>query len=165
MRILGIDPGYAIMGYGIIEKKGSRIFPIAYGSLETDKDLPMPQRLKHLYAGLMDAIAEYQPEEASIEELYFQNNAKTAIFVGEARGIAVLACVNSGLRIFEYTPMQIKTSVTGYGKADKRQVQEMVKTILGFEEIIKPDDTSDALAAAICHSYQGELKKTMYEMK
>jgi len=165
MRILGIDPGYAIMGYGIIEKKGSRIFPIAYGSIETDKSLSMPDRLKHLYSVLMDAIAEYQPEEASIEELYFQNNAKTAIFVGEARGIAVLACANSGLDIFEYTPMQIKTSVTGYGKADKKQVQEMVKTILGFDHIIQPDDTSDAFAAAICHSYQGDLKKKMYEMK
>jgi len=165
MRILGIDPGYAIMGYGIVEKKGSRIYPIAYGSLETDKSLSMPDRLKHLYTGLMDVIAEYQPEEASIEELYFQNNAKTAIFVGQARGIAVLACANSGLKIFEYTPMQIKTSVSGYGKADKKQVQEMVKTILGFEEVIQPDDTSDALAAAICHSYQGEVKKKMYEMK
>ncbi len=165
MKILGIDPGYAIMGYGIIEKKASRIYPLVYGSLESDKTLPMPDRLKHLYSGLMDIIAEYQPEEASIEELYFHNNAKTAIFVGEARGVAVLACANSGLRIFEYTPMQIKTSVTGYGRADKRQVQEMVKTILGFEEIIKPDDTSDALAAAITHSYQGELKKKLYEMR
>ena len=165
MRILGIDPGYAIMGYGIIEKKGSQIYPIAYGSLETDKDIPMPERLKHLYSGLMEAIAEYEPEEASIEELFFQNNAKTAIFVGEARGVAILACANSGIKIFEYTPMEIKTSVTGYGKADKHQVQEMVKTILGFDEIIKPDDTSDALAAAICHSYQGEMKKINFEMK
>ena len=153
------------MGYGIIEKKGSRIFPIAYGSVETFKDEPMPVRLKHLYSRLMEVIAEYEPEEASIEQLYFQNNAKTAIFVGEARGVAVLACANSGLSIYEYTPMEIKTSVSGYGKADKRQVQEMVKTILGFEEIIKPDDTSDALAAAICHSYQGGLKKSNYEMK
>ena len=165
MKILGIDPGYAIMGYGIVEKKGSRIFPIVYGSLETDKSMPMPERLKHLYAGLMDVIAEYQPEEASIEELYFQNNAKTAIYVGEARGVAVLACINSGLDIFEYTPMQIKESVTGYGKADKKQVQEMVKTIMGFDHVISPDDTSDAIAAAICHSYQGDLKKSLYRMK
>jgi len=165
MKILGIDPGYAIMGYGIIEKKGSSIYPIAYGSLETDKSLSMPDRLKHLYAGLMEVIAEYQPEEASIEELYFQNNAKTAIFVGEARGIAVLACVNSGVDIFEYTPMQIKTSVTGYGKADKKQVQEMVKTLCGFDHIIQPDDTSDAIAAAICHSFQGDVKKSLYRMK
>ena len=165
MKILGIDPGYAIMGYGIIEKNGSRIYPIVYGSLETEKDIPMPDRLKHLYSGLMDVIAEYEPEEVSIEQLYFQNNAKTAIFVGQARGVAVLAAANSGLRIFEYTPMEIKTSVCGYGRADKRQVQEMVKTILGFEDIIKPDDTSDALAAAICHSYQGKIKKKLYEMK
>jgi crossover junction endodeoxyribonuclease RuvC len=165
MKILGIDPGYAIMGYGIIEKKGSRIYPVVYGALETDKNLPMPDRLKHLYSGLMDVITEYEPEELSIEQLYFQNNAKTAIFVGQARGVAILSAANSGMRIFEYTPMEIKTSVTGYGKADKKQVQEMVKTILGFDHIIEPDDTSDALAAAICHSYQGELKKKLYEMK
>ena len=105
MRILGIDPGYAIMGYGVIEKKGSRFFPVAYGAVTTTKDMAMPERLKALYSGLMEVIAEYQPEEAAIEELYFQNNAKTAIAVGEARGIAVLACANSGLEIFEYTPM------------------------------------------------------------
>ena len=165
MVILGVDPGYAIMGWGVIEKVGSKTRPIAYGSIETDKDLPMPARLKHLYSSLSDVIAEYEPEEASIEQLYFQNNAKTAIFVGEARGVAVLACVNAGLRIYEYTPMEIKTSVCGYGHADKRQIQEMVKTIFRFDEIIKPDDTSDALAAALCHSYQGEIKKQNFEMK
>ena len=165
MKILGVDPGYAIMGYGIIEKKGSRIFPVVYGALETDKNSPMPERLKHLYSGLMDIITEYEPDELSIEQLYFQNNAKTAIYVGQARGVAVLAAANMGLGIYEYTPMEIKTSVSGYGKADKRQVQEMVKTILGFEHIIQPDDTSDALAAAICHSYQGDIKKQLYEMK
>ena len=165
MRILGIDPGYAILGFGIIEKKGSMLIPIAYGSLETDKDMLMPDRLKHLYSGLMEVIAEYQPDEVSIEELYFQNNAKTAIFVGQARGVAILAAANNGLPIFEYTPMQIKTAVSGYGKADKKQVQQMVKTILGFEKVIEPDDTSDALAAAICHSYQGEVKKKLSLMK
>ncbi len=165
MRILGIDPGYAIMGYGIIDKKGSSMLPVAFGSLETDKDTPMPDRLKHLYSGLMDVITEYSPEEVSIEQLYFQNNAKTAIFVGQARGVAVLAAANSGLRIYEYTPMEIKTAVSGYGKADKAQVQTMVKMILGLDKIVKPDDTSDALAAAICHAYSGEAKKAMFLMK
>lgn len=165
MRILGIDPGYAIMGWGVIEKKGNSLVPIAYGSITTDKDMPMPDRLKHLYNSLMEVIAEYQPEEASIEELYFNNNAKTVIFVGEARGVAVLACANSGVGIFEYTPLQIKTTITGNGRAEKRQVQEMVKRLLNLPEIPKPDDTADAVAAAICHSYVGEAKKKMFIMK
>lgn len=165
MIILGVDPGYAIMGWGIIEKVGSKARPIAYGSIETNKDSPMPERLKHLYSSLIDIITEYNPAEASIEQLYFQNNAKTAIFVGEARGVAVLACANLGVKIFEYTPMEIKTSVCGYGHADKKQIQEMVKTIFGFEAIIKPDDTSDALAAALCHSYQSDTNKHNFEMK
>ena len=165
MRILGIDPGYAIMGWGIIEKNGSSFVPIAFGSLETDKDMPMPDRLKHLYSGLMDIIAEYDPKEASIEELYFNNNAKTAIFVGEARGVALLACINSGLDIFEYTPLQIKTTVTGYGRAEKKQVQQMVTRILMLDAVPKPDDVADALAAAICHGYSGDLRKKLFLMK
>lgn len=165
MKILGIDPGYAIMGWGIIEKKGSTIKAIAYGSITTDKDVPMPERLKTLYSELMEIIAEYEPDEASIEELYFNNNAKTAIFVGEARGVALLACTNSGVPIFEYTPLQIKTSMTGFGRADKKQIQLMITKILALDEVPKPDDTADALAAGICHAYQGDVKKKLYLMK
>ena len=165
MRILGIDPGYAIMGWGVIEKKGSSFYPIAYGSIETEKETPMPERLKHIYSSLMEIIAEYDPSEVSIEELYFNNNAKTAIFVGQARGVALLACTNSGLDIFEYTPLQIKTAMTGFGRADKKQIQSMVTKILGLESVPKPDDTADALAAAICHAYSGEAKKRIYMMK
>ena len=165
MRILGIDPGYAILGWGVIEKKGSSFIPIAYGSLETDKDMPMPERLKVLYSGLMEIIAEYEPEEASVEELYFNNNAKTAIFVGQARGVALLACINSGVDLFEYTPLQIKTAMTGFGRAEKKQIQSMVKMILNLDSVPKPDDTADALAAAICHGYSGEMKKKMFKMK
>ena len=165
MKILGIDPGYAILGWGVIEKKGSSFIPIAYGSLETDKDMPMPERLKVLYSGLMEIIAEYEPEEASVEELYFNNNAKTAIFVGQARGVALLACINSGVELFEYTPLQIKTAMTGFGRAEKKQIQSMVKMILNLDSIPKPDDTADALAAAICHGYSGEMKKKMFKMK
>ena len=165
MRILGIDPGYAIMGWGIIDKKGSSFFPVAYGSIETEKDTPMPERLKHLYSSLMDIIAEYDPDEVSIEELYFNNNAKTAIFVGQARGVALLACTNSGLEIYEYTPLQIKTAMTGFGRAEKKQIQSMVKMILDLESVPKPDDTADALAAAICHGYSGEVKKKVYRMR
>ena len=165
IRILGIDPGYAIMGWGVIEKNGNSFKPIAYGSLTTDKDMPMPQRLKSLYARLMEIMAQYEPEEMSIEELYFNDNAKTAIFVGQARGVAILAGINSGLRIYEYTPLQIKMNITGYGRADKKQIQFMVKTMLGLKEVPKPDDTADAIAAAICHGRNGDAKKKLFEMK
>jgi len=153
------------MGWGIIEKNGNSIKAIAYGAVTTTKDMSMPDRLKVLYSELMDIIAQFEPDEVSIEELYFNNNAKTAIFVGEARGVALLACINSGLPIFEYTPLQIKTSMTGFGRADKKQMQQVVTKVLNLKEIPKPDDTADALAAAVCHSYCGEAKKRMYLMK
>ena len=165
MRILGIDPGYAIMGWGIIDKKGNSIETVAYGAVTTDKDMPMPERLKHLYSSLMEIIAEYHPDEASIEELYFNSNAKTVIYVGEARGVAILACCNSGVEIYEYTPLQIKTSITGNGRAVKKQVQAMVQKLLKLDEVPKPDDTADAIAAAICHSYVGEMSKRMRAIK
>lgn len=165
MRILGIDPGYAIMGWGVLEKKGSSVTPIAYGAITTDKDMPMPERLKTLYCSLMDIIAQYHPDEASIEELYFNNNAKTVIFVGEARGVAILACSNSGVDLFEYTPLQIKTAITGNGRAVKKQVQAMVQKLLNLDEVPKPDDTADAIAAAICHSYVGEMNKRLRSRK
>ena len=113
----------------------------------------MPKRLSMLYDGLQEIISKYHPDEASIEELYFNNNAKTAIMVGEARGVAVLACEKGGLRVNEYTPLQIKQALVGYGWADKNQVQQMVKTILNLEAVPKPDDTADALAAAVCHAH------------
>ncbi|HQC36529.1 MAG TPA: crossover junction endodeoxyribonuclease RuvC, partial [Bacillota bacterium] len=159
MRILGIDPGYAIMGYGIVDKKGSSFVPVAYGAITTDKEMSMPQRLKTLYAGLMELIDEYSPDEVSIEELYFNTNAKTVIFVGEARGVAILACSNNGLPIYEYTPMQIKTCIAGNGHADKTQVQAMIRRILALEKAPRPDDVADALAAAVCHGYNGEMRK------
>ena len=153
MRILGIDPGYAILGYGILDMKGNRFSVVDYGSILTDAGMEMPARLQVLYDRLTEIIEEYEPEEASIEELFFNNNAKTAILVGEARGVAVLACAKIGLKISEYTPLQIKQALVGYGRADKKQVQSMVKAILNLEKVPKPDDTADALAAAICHGH------------
>ena len=153
MRILGIDPGYAIMGYGIIDMKGNHFDVVAYDSILTDKDMEMPDRLKHLYTMLMSVIQQYEPEVAAVEELFFNNNAKTAILVGQARGVALLACSNSGIDIAEYTPLQIKQALVGNGRADKKQVQFMVKTILGLSKVPKPDDTADALAAAITHGH------------
>ncbi|NMA93469.1 MAG: crossover junction endodeoxyribonuclease RuvC, partial [Clostridiales bacterium] len=117
VRILGIDPGYAIMGWGVVEKKGNSFKPLAYGALTTSADMPMPDRLKSLYGGLMEIIAEYEPSEMSIEQLYFNSNEKTAIFVGQARGVAILAAANSGLQIYEYTPLEIKMNISGYGRA------------------------------------------------
>ena len=153
MRILGIDPGYAILGWGVLDVEGNRFKVVAYDSILTDKDTPMPRRLQELYMGLQEIIDKYKPDEASIEELYFNNNAKTAIMVGEARGVAILACANGGLAINEYTPLQIKQALVGYGRADKKQVQQMVKTLLNLDAVPKPDDTADALAAAICHGH------------
>ena len=153
MRIIGIDPGYAIMGYGILDYKGNKFTPVAYGSITTDAHTPNEQRLMTLYDELRHIISEYRPDEASIEELFYNTNATTAIMVGEARGMALLACVQAGVAINEYTPLQIKSALTGYGRADKKQVQTMVKMILGLSEVPKPDDTADALAAAICHGH------------
>lgn len=152
MRILGIDPGYALMGYGVLEQAGSRFKILDYGSISTGPSAPMPERLKYLYSSLMDIIADTEPECAALEELFYNTNAKTVINVGQARGVAVLACVNSGLDIAEYTPLQIKQALVGYGRADKKQVQQMVKAILGLDKVPRPDDTADALAVAICHA-------------
>lgn len=164
MRILGIDPGYAILGYGIIDMVGNSFRVVAYGAVTTEAGVPMPDRLKHLYYSLMELIDEYRPECAAVEELFFNTNTKTAIKVGEARGVAILACANSGLDIEEYTPLQIKQALTGYGRADKSQVQTMVKTILNLKKVPKPDDTADALAAAICHGHSGESRKRLKNM-
>ncbi len=163
MRIMGIDPGYAILGYGIIDMEGSRFAACGYGAVTTDKDTDMPDRLKHLYCRLMEIIDEFRPDVVAIEELFFNKNTKTALLVGQARGVAILACANSGLDIYEYTPLQIKQGLIGYGRAEKAQVQMMVKTILKLSEIPKCDDTADALAAAICHgnsaAYLRRIKK------
>ncbi len=161
MRILGIDPGYAILGWGVIDMKGNHFKVIDYGAVTTDSKMEMPDRLKVLYNSLMDIIVRYEPDVASVEELFFNTNAKTAILVGQARGVAVLACANSGLEIDEYTPLQIKQALVGYGRAEKKQVQLMVKTILNLKDVPKPDDTADALAAAICHGHAAGSKSRL----
>ena len=153
MRILGIDPGYAILGYGIVDIVGNKFSVVDYGAITTDPSMDMPSRLVKLFDGLTELISAFKPDEASIEELFFNSNAKTAILVGEARGVAVLACAKGNLKINEYTPLQIKQAMVGYGRADKTQVQFMVKTMLNLKEVPKPDDTADALASAICHGH------------
>ncbi|MDY2960265.1 MAG: crossover junction endodeoxyribonuclease RuvC [Hornefia sp.] len=153
MRILGIDPGYAIMGWSVLDMRGNKFQIVDYGAITTDSGTDISVRLQHLYSELIAIIEKYKPEEAAIEELFFNNNAKTVIHVGEARGIAILACINGGLNISEYTPLQIKQALVGYGRADKKQVQAMVKAILNLDAVPKPDDTADAVAAAICHGH------------
>ena len=161
MRILGIDPGYAILGYGIIEMRGNRFKFIDYGAVTTEAGMEMPDRLKVLYNSLMELIGRFEPEVASVEELFFNTDAKTAILVGQARGVALLAGSNSGLEIAEYTPLQIKQALVGNGRAEKKQVQFMVKTILNLKEAPKPDDTADALAAAICHGHSAGARNRL----
>ncbi|MBU5439662.1 crossover junction endodeoxyribonuclease RuvC [Tissierella sp. MSJ-40] len=164
MIILGIDPGIAIVGYSIIECKGNSFKAIDYGCITTEANMLFPERLKIVYDEITKIIEKYQPEDLAVEELFFNKNVKTAIKVGQARGVEVLACVNKGLDIFEYTPLQIKQSVVGYGRADKKQVQEMVKILLNLKEIPKPDDVADALAVAICHGSSLKFKDS-FRMK
>ncbi|QIB69286.1 crossover junction endodeoxyribonuclease RuvC [Aminipila butyrica] len=164
MRILGIDPGYAILGYGIIDMKGNHFEVCGYGAVTTEASMDMTDRLKCLYSSLMEIIVEYEPEVASVEELFFNTNVKTAIMVGQARGVAILACANSGMSIAEYTPLQIKQALVGYGRAEKKQVQAMVKTILNLKEVPKPDDTADALAAAICHGHSANSSQRLAKL-
>ncbi|MDP9313535.1 MAG: crossover junction endodeoxyribonuclease RuvC [Chloroflexota bacterium] len=158
MRTLGIDPGTAIMGWGIVEEDGQGgLRPVGYGVLTTAKELPLAQRLQILHRGLVALIEQYQPETAGIEELFFSKNVTTALAVGHARGIALLALADGNVAVQEYRPMAIKQAVAGYGHADKKQMQEMVRLTLGLDSIPKPDDAADALAIAICHAYTGPI--------
>ena len=152
MIILGIDPGYGIVGFGVIEKTASKLRTIAYGAIETPKVSRFPVRLKFIGEKISELISAYNPDAVAVEELFFQNNQKTAIMVAEARGVVLYTAECSGTPLYEYTPMQIKQAVTGFGRADKRQIQQMVKLLLGLESVPKPDDAADALAAAITHA-------------
>ena len=161
MRVLGIDPGYAIVGWGVVEYVGNRFAPVGYGAVVTEKDTPFEQRLVEIYEGVLDICKRYKPEALSIEKLYYQHNQTTVIGVAEARGVILLAAAQAGLPIYEYTPMQVKQAVTGYGKAVKKQVQEMTRILLHLSAIPKPDDTADALAMAItfCHTNGNQLNR------
>lgn len=157
MRILGIDPGFAIVGYGVIDYEKGKYKTVDYGKITTPAGMEMPLRLKEVYDGVIRLIEMFKPDVLAVEELFFNTNVKTAIAVGHARGVIVLAAANKGLKINEYTPLQIKQAVVGYGRADKNQVQQMVKMFLGLKEVPKPDDTADALAVAICHANSSSL--------
>ena len=153
MRVLGIDPGYAIIGYGLVEKRGNDVVPLQYGVIRTEANLPIEERLLEIYNDLEKLIDAFAPDSIAIEKLYFNTNEKTAINVSQARGVIVLACAKAGVPIYEYTPLQVKMSVVGYGRAEKKQVQEMTRSILRLSAIPKPDDAADALAIAVCHAH------------
>lgn len=148
---LGIDPGTAIVGYSVVASKGNTLSMVACDVITTPAGMPLAQRLQHIYQRLGEIIATYQPSDAAMEELFFAKNARTALTVGHARGVIMLALANGGLSIAEYTPRQVKQAVTGYGSADKTQVGEMVRILLNLSAIPRPDDAADAAAVAICH--------------
>lgn len=153
IRILGIDPGYAIVGFGILDYDGFRFRPIEYGAITTDAGTPFPDRLNAIFTDAEFIFDRYKPDCMAIERLYFTSNQKTAIDVAQARGVTVLSAARRNIPISEYTPLQVKQSVVGYGKAEKKQVMEMTRSILGLAQIPKPDDAADALAIAICHGH------------
>jgi len=153
MRIIGIDPGYAIVGYGILDYEGNRFRVQDYGAITTQAGLPLERRIEIIYDGLAKILHTYRPQAMAVEKLFFTTNQKTAIDVAQARGAIMLCAVKHGVETHEYTPLQVKSAVTGYGKADKNQMQQMTKTLLALPAVPKPDDVADALAIAICHAH------------
>ena len=166
MIILGIDPGIAIVGYGVIEYKNGLFRTLAYGAITTPAHTSVESRLKTVYDDLDEIIKKYKPDDMAVEELFFNNNPKTAIAVAEARGVILLCAMKNGVNIQEYTPIQVKQSVVGYGRAEKKQVMLMVNSILGLKNGPKLDDTADALAIAICHAHTGGSRlKDFYNLR
>jgi crossover junction endodeoxyribonuclease RuvC len=159
MLILGIDPGTAITGYGVVNSEGGKISCVVYGCVRTEANKLLIERLKEIYDQLSEIIDTYSPEAAALEKLFFNKNVRTALAVGQARGVAVLSVANARLPLFEYTPLQVKQAVVGYGRASKQQIQQMVKMILNLKEIPKPDDAADALAVAICHIHSAKYQR------
>ncbi len=162
MRILGVDPGYAIVGYGLIEYDRSRFTTLDYGVLTTPADMPTEKRLSLLHDGMNQLIEMYSPEEMALEELFFNTNITTAIKVAQARGVLLLCGEKHGVKISEYTPLQVKQAVVGYGRATKEQVTMMTMALLNIKNKIKPDDAADALAIAVCHAHTGGSRMANY---
>ena len=152
MRIMGIDPGYAIVGVGLVDYDNVRFSLVEYGAITTPAELPFETRLRQIYDDMVGIITQYRPDAVAMEQLFFTTNRTTAIAVAEARGVLLLATEQQGVPVFSYTPLQVKSAVVGYGKAEKRQVMLMTQHLLHMKEIPKPDDAADALALAICHS-------------
>lgn len=156
MIILGIDPGYATIGYGVVDYNGTGFKTIDYGAVTSPPNIPFERRLEMIYDGICELCETYKPDAASVEELFFNTNLKTGIAVSHGRGVILLAIQKCGVPFYEYTPLQVKQSVVGYGRAEKKQVMIMTKTMLGLEKTPKPDDAADALALAICHAHSSK---------
>lgn len=163
MIILGIDPGYAIVGWGVVRYERARFTPLAFSAITTPAGMDFSERLHRIYTEMTTLLATHKPDAIAIEKLYFKNNKTTAIDVAQARGVILLAARQAGVEVYEYTPLQVKSAVTGYGRAEKPQVMEMTRRLLGLREVPKPDDTADALAIAICHGQTGgtALKRSL----
>ena len=164
MRILGIDPGLATLGYGFVDAAGSRLTLVKAGAVITTPDMITPDRLRAIRGEIRQLLDLYRPDQIAFEELFFAKNVTTGMNVAAARGVTVCTCAEYTSQLYEYTPMQIKQAVVGYGKADKHQIQQMVKMILGLDDIIRPDDAADAVAAAITHANSGMLRE-QFRMK
>lgn len=161
MKILGIDPGYALVGYGIIEYDNISSKATDYGVIETYKDMPFNDRLKKIGEAITYLVENYEIDALAIEKLFFNTNTTTAIMVAEARGVILYVCAKKGIPIYEYTPLEIKQALTGYGRAEKFQIQQMVKTLLNLPGVPKPDDTADALAVALCHTQMNRVNSIL----
>ena len=162
--VLGIDPGIAIVGYSILDFENNKFKLIEYGCVTTSSTSPLTERLKFIYMEMENIIREFKPQDMAIEELFFNKNVKTAITVAQARGVEILSGINNGLSVYEYTPLQVKQGIVGYGRANKFQVQQSVKNLLRLDHIPKPDDAADAIAIAICHCF-GNKFKDLYEVR
>nr|MDD6335465.1 crossover junction endodeoxyribonuclease RuvC [bacterium] len=165
MVILGLDPGLATLGYGVVKREGSRYTYVAHGVVTTPAGVALPRRLDLLYRGVGSLIEQVKPEAIAVEELFFSRNVTTGIAVAQARGVTLLACQQAGVALYEYTPMQVKQAVSGYGHAEKQQVQFMVQRMLGLAKIPRPDDAADALAIALCHGQQGGALNASFKIR
>ena len=163
MLVLGIDPGTAITGYGLVKGEDDDLTLLVYGTITTSSDWPQPERLQRIYRELTALIEDRQPTVVAVEELFFSKNVRTALSVGQARGVVLLAAANAGLPIHEYTPLQVKQAIVGYGRATKDQVQQMVKMLLALDSVPQPDDAADAIAVAICHIHSAKLTAILRE--
>lgn len=164
MLVLGIDPGTATTGYGLVRQtEQGELVAVDYGVILTSADMGLPQRLLDLHRNLQKLITKYHPDESAVEKLFFQRNVRTAMAVSHARGAVLLVLAENNLQVAEYSPVEVKQAIVGYGGADKNQVQQMVKALLGLEEIPKPDDAADALAVAICHLHSARITSLIHE--
>lgn len=163
LRIIGIDPGYAIVGVGVVDYIGNRFNVVDYLAITTEAGVPFEQRLCTVYDGLAELLTLHQPDALSIEQLFYTSNQKTVMHVAEARGVILLAAEKAGIPIFQYTPLQVKQAVAGYGRATKKQVQEMTRVLLSLQKVPRPDDVADALAVSICHAHSYRSK--LYERR